>query len=178
MASTESVPAPAPTPRLMALAPELRNRIWTDVFKGTTVSIDSILLMSQQVHNEAIGLYYNCSIFQPRMRNPFFIAEWLNRIPYQYVALVTNVRFDTNAYFPPITTSQDTVVGDTGSILLTDLGGDYSHAARVKAAKIDIARIRGDLALNDRLHLLQEEALKASVLMPDSRVARMSFPSA
>ncbi|KAK4954268.1 hypothetical protein LTR10_007698 [Elasticomyces elasticus] len=199
MASTESVPAPAPTSGLIALAPELRNRIWTDVFTDPPVIVEGhchmndggtyayrggsntpgILLVSRQVHNETIGLYYSCSIFQPGgSGDPGWVVAWLKSIPSKYVALVTDVRLDTNACFPPITTNQDTVVGAGGSILLTDLGGDYTYAKRVEAAKLDIARVRSDHALSDRLHLLQEDALKASVLMPDSSVKWMSFPPA
>ncbi|KAK5689057.1 hypothetical protein LTR17_026558 [Elasticomyces elasticus] len=198
MASTKGNSLPPPTSKLMDLAPELRNRIWTDVFTDTPVieghchmkndgtfayrggsNTSGILPVSRQVHNEAMGLYYSCSIFQPGgSGDPGWVVAWLKSIPYKYVALVTDVRLDTNACFPPMTTNQDTVVGAGGSILLTDLGGDYSYAERVEAAKGDVARVRSDHALSGRLHLLQEKALKASVLMPDSSVEWMSFQSA
>ncbi|KAK3639021.1 hypothetical protein LTR56_012744 [Elasticomyces elasticus] len=201
MASADSVSAPPTTSKLMALPPELRNRIYSDVFTGTTIGIEmyyqpkgdgtfsvlearsmipGILLVSRHAHNEAVGLYYARSAFTTAQRNSGWIALWLNSMPLKYVALVTDVRCDTNAQLQA--SAQQIVELIEGAILLVDTGtSDLPSAARhlrIDAARRDVEVIRRKLASSGRDHLMQANALKASVQTPDSGVQWMSFPLA
>ncbi|KAK5683903.1 hypothetical protein LTS10_003766 [Elasticomyces elasticus] len=201
MDSADSVSAPPTTSKLMALPPELRNRIYSDVFTGTTIGIEmyyqpkgdgtfsvlearsmipGILLVSRQAHNEAIGLYYARSAFTTAQRDSGWIVLWLNSMPLKYVALVTDVRCDTNAQLQA--SAQQIVELIEGAILLVDTGtSDLPSAARhlrIDAARRDVEVIRRKLASSGRDHLMQANALKASVQTPDSGVQWMSFPLA
>jgi len=108
----ESVP-----PSLMTLPPELRNRIYEDVFANQPVSIEyqeahkdapvtcntksvtpGILLASRKTYIEAIGIYYALSTFTFSEHHHFrsfrTLYTWLNSIPKQNVAVMTDVRYD------------------------------------------------------------------------------------
>ena len=92
--------------QLLRLPAELRDQIYQYTFEGDIFDVDKprlkkphrrntigLLLSCEQIHDEAIELYYKHTTF-------FFVdwnegTDWLKERPYRYIDLISDLRFDT-----------------------------------------------------------------------------------
>jgi hypothetical protein len=92
---------------LVSLPPELRNRIYTEVFADTIIEIKGksgqrsyvkslgILLACKQTNEEATGIYYHSVHFEMRVsaRNiSVSLTRWLKKLPDRRVAVMTDIK--------------------------------------------------------------------------------------
>lgn len=85
------------------IAPELRNRIYSEVFAfNDTVTIDdtfklpAILKSSKQIHAEATGLYYSSTTFRLTWSGPW--RKFFSSLPDKYCKVVPLILVDYGMY--------------------------------------------------------------------------------
>lgn len=159
---------------LLDLPPEIRNIIYERVFENAIIKIEgegliseapSLLLTCRQVYDEALGMYYACSMVYTKYGWKLWMWLWRTRLKLSTEALVNRRNSVKNALFE----HAKNYWGQSELRLeLRMIRANREAEARPAAVELEDIRSRAPHAPN---HLL-----KASILAPSQEMVWTSNP--